>query len=42
MVNNYTPVDASDGIEDGIFDYKQYGKTVLRPVDKWKYIGRDD
>ena len=41
MVNNYSPVDAPDDIEDGIFDYKQYRKRVLRPVDKWKDIERD-
>ena len=35
--NKYVPLDYSDNIDDGIFDYTVYGKTVLRPKDKWNH-----
>ena len=42
MVNNYTPIDNADDIEEGTFDYQQYGKTVYRNKDAWKDIKRED
>ena len=42
MVNNYTPIDNADDIEEGTFNYQQYGKTVYRHKDAWKDIKRED
>ena len=31
MLNKYIPLDYSDGIDDGVFDYSHYRKAVYRP-----------
>ena len=40
--NRYIPVDNLDNIEDGLFDYRQYGKAVFRPATHWKDRERND
>ena len=42
MVNNYSPVDALDDIEEGVFDYKQYSNAIYCPRKLCKDIKRDD
>jgi len=32
----YIPVDNLDNIEDGVFNYRQYGKAVFCPAKHWK------
>ena len=34
-LNNYAPVDYSDDIDEGVFDYSHYSKTIFRPNLKW-------
>ena len=31
VLNKYVPVDYSDDIDEGVFDYSRYSKTVFRP-----------
>ena len=31
VLNKYDPIDYSDNIDESIFDYSHYGKTVFRP-----------
>ena len=42
VLNKYIPVDYSDDIDEGVFDYKHYGKTVFRPKMKWAERSRSD
>ena len=35
MLNKYVPIDYSDDIDEGVFDYSHYGKAVFRPNLKW-------
>lgn len=42
MKNQYISVDVLDDVEEGVFDYQQYGNTVYRPNTIWKDIERDD
>ena len=41
-MNNYSPVDALEDIEEGVFNYKQYGNTIYRPRKLCKDTHRDD
>ena len=41
MINKYVPVDYPNDVEEGVFDYKQYGKAVFRPVARWQDIERN-
>ena len=36
MLNKYVPIGYSDEIDEGVFDYSHYGKTVFRPKLKWE------
>ena len=40
--NKYIPIDYSDDIDKGLFDFSYNGKTVYRPKEKWSYSDRDD
>ena len=40
--NQYVPIDNTDDIDDGIFDYTAYGKTFFRPKGNWKTYTRND
>ena len=42
MINKYTPLDSTNDIEEGVFDYHRYGKTVFRPATKLKDSTRED
>ena len=42
MINKYTPTNQTDDIGEGCFDFKQYGKTMFRPLLKWDYYKWDD
>ena len=42
QINQYVPVDDLSDIEEGVFDYKQYGKTIFRPALRWQDRKRDD
>ena len=42
MVNIYTPTDQSNGIREGVFEFKQYGNTMFRPKIKWVDHNRED
>ena len=35
MLNKYAPIDYSDDIDEGVFNYSHYGKTVFRPKLYW-------
>ena len=41
-MNRYIPLDYSDDIDDGFFDYTQYGKAVFKPRVNWKAHTRND
>ena len=41
-MNNYSPVDALEDIEEGVFNYKQYGNTIYRPRKLCKDARQDD
>ena len=41
-VNRYIPIDYGTDIDDGMFDYSHYGKTVFRPTIKWSGSQRTD
>ena len=34
-LNKYIPIDYAYDVDDGIFDYSFYGKTVFRPTQRW-------
>ena len=34
--NRYIPLDYSDDIDDGFFDYTHYGKSVFKQKVNWK------
>ena len=36
MINKYITIDYSSDIDEGVFDYKCYGKAVFRSIVKWK------
>ena len=40
--NKYVPVDYSDDIDEGVFDYSHHGRAVYRPKIKWADRDRDD
>ena len=40
--NKYVPVDYSDDIDEGVFDYSHHGNAVYRPKEKWADKNRDD
>ena len=40
--NKYIPLDYGTEIDDGVFDYAHYGKTVFRPSKRWADKERDD
>ena len=40
-VSKFIPADNYDDIEDGVFDYKQYGNAVFRPLEEWTDAKRD-
>ena len=42
QVNKYIPVEYAEDIDDGVFDYEHYGKTMYRPKKLWKDGIRDD
>ena len=42
QVNKYVPLEYADDIEEGVFDFVHYGKTVFRPNIQWKDRVRDD
>ena len=42
VINRYIPTDYSSDIDEGIFDYKCYGKAVFRPIFQWKDTDRQD
>ena len=42
VINKYIPVDYSDDIDDGIFDFEYYGKTFFRPKGEWSEGTRTD
>ena len=39
-INRYIPIAYSSDIDEGLLDYKCYGKVVFRPIVKWKDIER--
>ena len=41
-MNNYSPVDALEDIEEGVFNYKQYGNAIYRPRKLCKETRRND
>ena len=41
-VNKYVPLEYADDIEEGVFDFVHYGKTVFGPNIQWKDRVRDD
>ena len=40
--NKYIPVEYSDDIDDGVFDYSHHGHTVYRPKKQWSKGARND
>ena len=42
QVNKYVPLEYADDIEEGVFDFVHYGKTLFRPNIQWKDRVRDD
>ena len=40
--NRYAPPDYAIDIDDGVFDFDFYNKTIFRPKQVWKNIQRDD
>ena len=36
------PVECPDDIEDGVFEFKQYGKAVYRQSEPWIDSNRED
>ena len=36
------PIDYTNYVDDGIFDYSFYGKTMFRPRHRWRDRLRDD
>ena len=40
--NKYIPVDYSDDIDEGVFDFSHHGRAVYRPKIKWSDRDRDD
>ena len=42
QVNKYVPLEYADDIEEGVFGFVHYGKTVFRPNIQWKDRVRDD
>ena len=40
--NQYIPLDYSDDIYNGFFDYTHYGKSVFKPKFYWKAHTRND
>ena len=40
--NWYIPLDYSDDIDDGSFDYHYYGKSIFRTNFDWKAHTRND
>ena len=40
--NRYIPLDYSDDIDDGSFDYNHYVKSVFKPKVNWKAHTRND
>ena len=40
--NKYRKPDYSNDIDDGIFYYKVFGKSLLKPNLSWESISRDD
>ena len=35
MLNKYKPIEYSDDIDDGVFDFETYGRAVFRPKTRW-------
>ena len=42
VINRYIPIDYSSDIDEGVFDYKCYGKAVFRPIVSWNDTERQD
>ena len=42
MINKYTHIEYSSDVDEGVFDFKQYGKAVFRPLPKWEDIKIND
>ena len=40
--NRYIPLDYLDDIDDGLFDYTNYGKSVFKQKVFWKAHTRND
>ena len=41
MVNKYTHVEYSSDVDEGVFDFKQYGKAIFRTLPQCEDIKRD-
>ena len=42
MINKYIPVDYYSDVDEGVFDYQQYGHAVFRLAEEWKDITQED
>ena len=42
LINRYIHTDYSSDIDEGVVDYKYYGKAVFRPIFQWKDTDRQD
>ena len=40
VVNKYIPPNYADNIDQDIFDFVQYGKSVYRPRKNWEEVER--
>ena len=40
--NKYIPLDYGTGIDGGIFDYTNFGKSMFKPTIYWKNHKRTD